>query len=355
MTKEGLLAFFPKMTLKRYQKILQYFSSIDDFWDSSIEKMKQCWPEPVVNEFVIWKKDFREETVEEVLTKEKIECILFSDAHYPPLLRQIYDPPFALFVRGVIPQSILPTIAVVGTRKYTQYGKQITEELIPPLVQAGFTIVSGLALGIDAIAHRSTLESGGTTWAVLGGGVDKNTIHPSFHTQLAEKILECSGLLLSEYPPFTHPTNFTFPARNRIIAGLSLGTLVIEAGESSGSLITARSALDNNREVFAVPQNVTSALSIGTNTLLKQGAIVVTEPNDILQVFEKELIHATFPVHSFSPLEQSLLSLLSREPIHIDELIQKLHMESSELMSTLTLMEIKGMIKNVGTMMYIKK
>lgn len=355
MKKEGLLAFFPKITLKRYQKILQFFPSVDDFWNSSPEKMKYCWPESLVNEFFAWKKDIQEETFEIILKKEKIECILFSDQQYPPLLRQIYDPPFALFIRGSIPKNFPPTLAIVGTRKYTQYGKQITEELVPTLVQAGFTIVSGLALGIDAVAHRSTLESGGKTWAVLGGGVDKNTIHPSFHVQLAEKILECSGLLLSEYPPCTHPTNFTFPARNRIIAGLSLGTLVIEAGESSGSLITARYALDNNREVFAVPQNVTSPVSIGANRLLKQGAVVVTEANDILQVFEKELAYTPLPTHTFSPQEESILGTLSREPIHIDELIQKLHMESSELMSILTLMEMKGMIKNIGTMMYIKR
>ncbi|MBL7141619.1 DNA-protecting protein DprA [Patescibacteria group bacterium] len=216
-----------------------------------------------------------------------MQTINIKDKNYPELLREIYDPPQTLYVNGQLKAKEKYPLAVVGTRKVSLYGQKITRSLVRALSQAGFTIISGLALGVDGLAHQTTLDAGGKTIAVLGSSLD--IIYPSSHQQLAQKIIKSKGAIVSEYEPKTRPSKWTFPARNRIVAGLSLGTLVVEAPKKSGALITARFALEQGREVFAVPGSVYNENSAGCNLLIKMGAKPVTKPEDILESFNLKL------------------------------------------------------------------
>ncbi len=357
LPKEALLSYFPKMTFRRYQHLIASRLSLDDAWSAKSDTLKKTllWESNIIEQFVFWRDhECIEKNIEEQLIAHGIDVIPLSDSRYPALLKQTYDPPICLFVRGNL-DAKGSMLAVVGTRSFSPYGKQVTEELVTALVHAGLTIVSGLALGIDGCAHAATLASGGNTIAVLGSGIDRWTIFPAVHRPLAEKIIAADGAVIAEYPPGFLPTAYSFPERNRIIAGLSLGTLVVEAGEKSGALITARSALDNNREVFAVPHNITSKTSGGTNTLIKMGATLVTSAEDIFQVLNLSEIKQTLApsIHPESEEEAALLPLLSREPLHMDEIIHQSGLGSSRVMSTMTLMEMKGKVRNIGGMMYV--
>lgn len=354
MQKEILLSFFLKISHKKYKDLLRVFSSLENAWSASASQLKITgWPDEFIAEFLEWRDNLDEEKIQNTLDKEGIRCVTIHDKEYPHLLKEIFDPPFCLFVRGELTQKE-PLLGVVGPRKISSYGKQVVELLVPPLVQAGVTIVSGLALGVDGFAHHATLQAKGKTLAVLGGGIDDKTIAPTAHFQLAKKILEDGGALISEYPPFAVPTNYTFPKRNRILAGMCVGTLVIEASEKSGSLITAQCALDSNREVFSVPQNITSVTAFGTNNLLKMGAHVVTSSEDILNVLGITSKQEKKKVVGENAEEKILLKILSTDPVHIDEILKLSKLEHRVVNSTLTLMEIKGMIKNVGGMMYVQ-
>lgn len=358
MKKEILLAHFLKLTPKKVKDLQRVFFSFEDAWQADFDSLKKTgWDEKTIQEFVEWKKNINEEKIQETLNKEKITCITAEDPNYPRLLKEIYDPPLCLFVRGTLQNDDF-ALAVVGPRKCSSYGQQVTEMLVAPLSEAGITIVSGLALGIDGIAHDVALKAKGRTVAVLGCGIDKATVQPRSHSGLSERILEQGGAIISEYPPFTSAMNYTFPARNRIIAGMTLGTLVIEAGESSGSLITATCALDCNREVFAVPQNITSPTSVGVNTLVKMGAKVVLSCDDILQALNLQEIKKYVQNKEIlpgSPIEETLLTIITREPQHIDSIIKASGLSSQIVSGAITLMEMKGRVKNMGGMMYVLK
>lgn len=345
------------MTYKRYSQLAGAFSSWDEIREAQFNNIKDVgWTdENLINQFLLWKDELDEEKINKILTQEQITCVTQDDKNYPDSLKQIYDPPFCLFVRGELKPDDF-CLAVVGTRKYSTYGKQITEELVSGLTNAGITVVSGLALGIDGFAHSTTLQNQGRTVAILGSGIDKQHIYPSAHKTLANKIIESGGAVISEYPPGAIPSRFTFPRRNRIIAGMSLGVLVTEAGEISGALITAQYALDNNREVFTVPHNITSQTGIGPNNLLKFGAHLVTNIEDIIEVLnlqDLKLYVTNKEIIPDSPIEAKLLEILSREPVHVDNLIKNSNLDSATVNSTLTLMEMKGKIKNLGGMKYI--
>ncbi len=355
MKKEILLSYFLKITPKRYQELILAFSSLDNVWQAQFGDFQKIgWNDNLIHEFLLWRDEVNEDKIAAALEKERIITITKEDPEYPDLLKQIYDPPFCLFVRGIMKKDEFP-IAVVGTRKFTAYGKQVTEELVRDLVAQGMTIVSGLALGIDGIAHDATLQTQGRTVAVLGGGNDDRYIQPRFHFQLAQRIISSGGAVITEYPPGTMPTNYTFPKRNRIIAGMSLGTLVIEAAESSGALITSQCALDTNREVFAVPHNITSPTGIGPNNLIKMGAKPVTNANDILEALNlknvKQFVENT-SILPDSPTEAAILPHLSHNPVHIDFIIKASALPSPTVMSAITLMEMKGKVKNTGGMTY---
>ncbi|MFA6427781.1 MAG: DNA-processing protein DprA [Candidatus Magasanikbacteria bacterium] len=356
MNKEILLAHFPKITVKRYRDLLGVFSSIENVWRAEFDELKKTrWDDQLVHEFLVWREHIDQNKIEEHLQKEHIHCVTNEDSEYPELLKQIYDPPFCLFVRGKLKTDAF-NLAVVGTRKYTPYGKQVTEEIVGELARQGIVIISGLAFGIDSIAHAVTIKNQGTTIGILGSGIDDDHIYPVAHRELAQTIIERGGAIISEYPPGTQPSTFTFPRRNRIIAGMSLGTLVIEAGEQSGALITAQVALDSGREVFAIPQNITSRTAKGPNNLIKMGARAVTSVQDILDALNLQNISqyvTNTEVLPDSPSEAHILAHVSKEPIHVDELIKKSGLNSQTVNSTLTLMEMKGKVRNVGGMMYV--
>lgn len=290
---------------------------------------------------------------------EKIDypSIQINDEQYPSQLREIAQPPAVLHIRGHIPKH-KPMIAVVGTRRCTSYGKRATERIVKGLVRAGVTIVSGMAIGIDSEAHKATLEAGGETIAVVGSGIDESVIYPSSNRKLAREI-ETHGAVISEFDPYAKSENYYFPQRNRVISGLSLGVVVIESKERGGSLITANYALDQNREVFAVPGPIFAETSAGPNNLIKQGAKPVTCAEDIL-----EELNLAIPdqneraLFSADPTEQKIITVIldkNGESIHIDDIVEKTKLSASQVSSTLIAMELDEKIKNLGRDYYVIK
>ena len=295
--------------------------------------------------------------MENLSTPERLYMgkITLQDKTYPAILKEIHDPPKEFFIKGeIIPQDKI-AIAIVGTRKCTQYGEQAAYDIASKLAKLGITIVSGLAKGIDTSAHKAALGNNGRTIAVLGTGMDKESFYPISNYKLAEEIAK-NGAVISEYPPGTRGSKFTFPQRNRIVSGLSLGTIVIEAPERSGALITAALAIEQNREVFAIPGSIYEKNSQGPNQLIKMGAKAVIDIEDILE--ELNLLHllTTKKKNKIKPEnkeEEIILSLLSIKPIHIDEIIKKSKLPTSIVNSTLMILELKKGTRNLGKGNYI--
>ncbi|MBN1564648.1 MAG: DNA-processing protein DprA [Anaerolineae bacterium] len=281
-------------------------------------------------------------------------ALTLDDPDYPALLRELPDASPVLYVKGTLLDVDQWAVAFVGTRRATGYGRDVTHQLVTALVHAGITIVSGMALGIDAAAHKAALDAGGRTIAVLGCGID--VIYPPEHRHLAEAII-ADGALISEFPPGTQPVGKNFPARNRTISGMSLGVVVVEAPASSGALITADFAAEQGRDVFAVPGKITAKTSAGTNRLIQMGAKLVMSAEDILD--ELNLTRTTVEmrvqvreVAPANPAEAALAEHLSEEPIHIDELCQLTGLPITQVSSTLSLMELKGMVRRLEGMTY---
>ena len=275
---------------------------------------------------------------------------------FPKLLSQIHDPPKQLYCRGNVSLLNGSCLAVVGTRKLTSYGREIAQQIVRDLANNGFTVVSGLALGIDAIVHQATLDCGGKTIAVLGGGVGDKNIGPRTNFPLAQNILKNDGLLVSEYSDNEKIFASNFAVRDRIISGLSLGVLVIEADEKSGALITAKCALDQNRDVFAVPGSVLSPKSAGPNTLIQNGAKLVMNAYDIINEYHENL--QLFPekkknILTKNPTERKIVDLLEEHGIlFVDDIIRKSGMETSAISVSLSMLEIRGIIKHLGNGKY---
>jgi DNA processing protein len=284
-----------------------------------------------------------------------IEAVTLRDRHYPPALSKLADPPPVLYLRGRFAQEDQFALAIVGTRRMSLYGRLATERFASELAHHGVTVISGLALGVDTAAHTAALEAGGRTLAVLACGLD--ILYPGANAHLARRIVESGqGLLLSEYPPGIYPDSGNFPARNRIIAGLALGVLVTEAPIKSGSLITARFALEMGRDVFAVPGSMFASGSAGVNQLIQDGARLVTGVQDVLEALNLFLLPSCVEIQRALPenaAEQQLLDLLTHEPRHIDELIRSSGLSAQSVSATLLTMELKGMIKQVGGMHYV--
>lgn len=277
--------------------------------------------------------------------KNGVKIITFSDPDYPSLLRHIHDPPPVLYVRGKLHGDSL-NIAIVGSRNPTLYGRTVTERLSGDLAQRGFTVVSGMARGIDAAAHTGALATEGKTVAVLGSGM--GTIYPAENKRLFYQIAE-SGAVISEFPFLTPPEAHNFPVRNRIISGLSLGTVIVEATHRSGSLITARLAAEQGREVFAVPGSITSFKSMGTHRLIKQGAKLVEHVEDILEELNLDQPIPSIdtkekPAIPLTPEEKKILNELSPYPIHIDKLVRNLSLSAAQVSSLLLQLELKGLV-----------
>jgi DNA processing protein len=273
-----------------------------------------------------------------------IKAVSYGSDDYPDILINIPDPPAVLFYRGDLMGFLkMPAIAVIGSRRCTSYGRKVTRKLARDFVRSGVAVVSGLARGIDGEAHRGVLEAGGVTMAVLGNGLD--ICYPPEHDRLSEKILE-KGVLLSEYPPGTEPARYRFPERNRLISGFSRGVVVVEAGSRSGTMITVNTALDQGRDVFAVPGEVTRAFSMGTNMLLRDGAGVVITAADVLEPLglakdpEK-------PIETFEPendTEKVIIEHLSVETLHFDELLRLVGVGTAVLQSELLSLEMAGVV-----------
>ncbi|KAA0205774.1 DNA-protecting protein DprA [Candidatus Uhrbacteria bacterium] len=289
------------------------------------------------------------------MTNHPIKFISQDDASFPPLLRQISDPPEGLYVRGTLKD--VPAISVVGTRRLTTYGRRATQAIVQELASGGCAIVSGLALGIDGEAHKAALDAGAYTIAVLATGIDDATLYPREHVKLAHRILEAGGALISENPPGSPSFKFAFPRRNRLIAGMTAATVVVEASLNSGSLITARLALDENREVLAVPGPIWSRASEGCHALLKLGAKPCTSAEDVIRALKLDRPELMAEARAALPLteeESRLLSLLT-EPLHIDQLSLQSARPAAEIGSSLSLLELKGYVQHLGGQIWLKK
>jgi DNA processing protein len=283
---------------------------------------------------------------------EDIKTISVENENYPKLLKEIKDPPKVLYYLGEIkPEE--NCFAIVGTRRFSSYGKQVALEISGDLSESGLTIVSGLAPGIDTFSHQAVIERKKRTIAVLGTGLDEKSIYPKSNLDLAKKIIETGGCLISEYPPETRGTQFTFPQRNRIISGLSLGTLVIEAKEKSGALITANLAFSQKRKVFAVPGQIYSSNSKGPHLLIKRGAKLVDNINDILQELNLPLKSKELAsLQGENEEENLILNILKEEALYVDKIIERANLPAATIASTLSILEIKGKVKNLGRNIY---
>lgn len=274
----------------------------------------------------------------------KIRLIKHNSKEYPDKLNSVHKPPKRLYIRGDLDDK--PAIAVVGTRKMTPYGRFCTELLVREIVRLGLVVVSGLAFGIDAVAHRTALHEKGRTIAVLGGGIDDRSIYPRAHYGLAQEILKSGGALLSEYPPRSGCRKHHFPERNRIVAGLPETVLVIEAPRKSGSMITARLALESGREVWAVPGPINHANSEGVNWLISQGATPITSVDDISA--ELGLASSETPLDNLSSEMRTIMETLRTESMNIDQIINKTGLATHSVGALLVELEMKGFVKNLG-------
>lgn len=344
---------------QKFKLLLNFFGEPEKIWTAGLDDLIQAGIGEKLAEKVSAEKRALDPDAEWAkLEKENIQMLTWESPNYPRLLKESANPPYIIYAKGdlsVLDETTGPMVSVVGSRKYTAYGAQAAQTLARDLAKAGITVVSGMALGIDTFAHRGALEANGKTIAVLGGSLDDENIYPRNNFNLSRDILE-SGLLLSDYPLGISTGKFIFPARNRIIAGLSLGTVVVEAGESSGALLTATMALEDNREVFAVPGPIFSPQSIGTNDLIKKGAKAVTGVKDILEELNlgsAEEIASPTPKIPSTKEEEILLKVLGSEPVHIDNISKISKLGTAAAASTLALMEMKGWAKNIGGQNYI--
>lgn len=341
------VAHIPGLTGHRLRQLREQLHGVPDIAHVSQSELIADfgWPLALAKRFIEWRRQGIFEELKQKTTDLGIRQILRGDPDYPQELLSIHHPPECLFVRGSIPS--FPAIAFVGSRKNTLYGKQVIERLLTPLADYGLSLCSGLALGIDALAHRQALAINMPTIAILGTGVDDESIYPREHFALAQEILKQGGALISEYPPGTGSRKEHFPQRNRLIAGMSLATVVIEADTDSGSLITARLALEQGRDVLAVPGPIWSSASRGCHHIIKIGAQLCESHQDILNTLSLDRPALAQQARSQLPLtpdEQAIYAILE-QPMDIDTLCQCLDKRSPQVAAGLSLLELKGYIR----------
>jgi DNA processing protein len=338
----------------KVRALLDHFGDLETAWRASVSDLRQVGLDRRALSSFLKARDQLNLTAElDKLAEKNVRVLTWNDSEYPARLLQIPDPPPVLYVRGQLANEDEWAVAVVGTRRASAYGKMVTQRLVTDLAVNHVTIVSGLARGIDGEGHQAALDAGGRTIAVLGCGLD--LIYPPEHRNLAREIVE-NGALVSEYPLGTRPEASNFPPRNRIISGLSLGVLVVEAGFKSGALITADFAADQGRDVFAVPGNLYARTNVGTNRLIQDGAKLVMGAEDILEELNLMMVAQQVEVRAVVPeteTEALLLQHLSLEPVHVDELALRVELPISDVTSNLALMELKGMVRQVGGMSYV--
>jgi DNA processing protein len=338
----------------RFQALRDHFGDLAIAWQAPLEALQAAGLGPKLAERVAQIRASVD--LEKYLARvaaQGIQILTWDDDLYPQRLKEIDQPPPVLYVRGALTKEDTWAVAVVGTRRISAYGRQVAEELAVYLANNGVTVISGMARGVDAIAHQSSLKAGGRTIAVLGCGVDR--IYPPEHMQLAAKIMT-NGALLSDYAPGTEPDAANFPPRNRIISGMSMATVVVEAPEASGALITAQFAADQGREVFAVPGSILAAQSKGTNRLIAQGAHPMLSGRDLLDILNLRRVTEQREVRKILPgneIEAKLLSVLTHEPLHMDDIRNQTGLPIERVSATLVMMELKGLVRQVGGMNYV--
>lgn len=338
----------------RMSSLLKWFGTAESAWSASLEELKASGLNSRLAENLVQTRssNLLEQKLDQI-QKEQIGVLIWEDPHYPRRLKEIDQPPPVIYFRGEFDKTDQWAVAVVGTRRVTAYGRQVAEEIGSGLARHGVTVVSGLARGIDSIAHQSCLRSGGRTIAVLGSGVDQ--IYPPEHKQLAESII-LNGAVISDYPLGTPPDGVNFPPRNRIISALSQAVVVVEASERSGALITASFAAQQGREVLAVPGNIYAPQSVGANRLIESGAHIYTGLEslfDILNLDNADQYRSAKAVLPTDSTEAALFALLGREPLHVDEIQLKSNLPIEQVSSTLTMMELKGLVRQVGSMRFV--
>ena len=347
-------SFIPSIGRVRLNRLETYFGNLTDAWQAEPTELTRAGLDSkVVRSIISWRPRIDLDAEMEKLEQLGVQVLTWRDAGYPPRLKEIYDYPPLLYVKGSLLLTDEWCLAVVGTRRATAYGRQVTEEIVSDLARSRITTASGLARGIDSVAHHAALDAGGRSIAVFACGLD--TVYPSENTTLARRI-EQQGALVSEYPLGTRPRPEYFPRRNRILSGMSLGVLVVEAGATSGALITANLALEQNREVLAVPGSILSPASQGTNRLIQEGARLVRDYRDILEELNLGAVTQQIEMKEILPAsdtESALLKQISTEPTHIDEVCRSSGLPVSTVSSTLAMMELKGLVKSTGNMKYV--
>lgn len=346
----------PNMGPARTRLLERHFDSLEDAWIGSLGELKAAGiDDRTARAIVSLRSSISPDGEIENLSRAGVRVMNWHDISYPPRLKEIYDPPPVLYLLGDLLPADERSVAVVGTRKATAYGRETAATLARDLARNGVTVVSGLARGIDSIAHRAALDAGGRTIAVFGSGLD--VVYPSEHARLAHDI-QGTGVLVSEHPLGTKPKAGNFPLRNRVISGMTLGTLVVEAPMYSGALLTVKHALEQNREVFCVPGSIFSPNSEGTNSLIQDGAKLVTSYKDILEELNLTVVAHQIEMRAILQPEDEnealLFGCVTHEPAHIDDIRRQTHLPISAVSSTLAMMELKGMIKQVGGMHYVR-
>ncbi len=351
------LAFhrIPGVGRLRFAQLQRHFPSLAEAWSAPRSDLVAAGLDGRIVSAIVARRDAIEPEREiERLQRHGVRAITWADPAYPPPLREIHDPPVVLYLRGELTAADEWSVTIVGTRKVTAYGRTIANEIAGELARSRVTVVSGLARGVDGIAHAAALDAGGRTIAVLGSGPD--VIYPPEHSRLADRIIE-SGALVTDYPLGTQPRGDYFPRRNRILAGLSLGTLIIEGDMKSGAMITAKLALEQNREVFAVPGSILSPQSRGPNWIIQQGAKLVRSVSDILEELNLTMAERQLELVEALPLDETeaaLLRHLSAEPAHIDDVRREADLPIQSVSSALAMLELKGMVRQVGNMNFVR-
>jgi DNA processing protein len=338
----------------RMQALIQYFGDLEVAWKASpIELAQTRLGKKLIERVIQAREGVDLEKLWDKIQQQGIKILTWQDESYPQRLKEIDQPPPVIYIRGDYLPDDLFAVAIVGTRRVTPYGRQITEELSAFLAANGITVISGLARGVDALAHQTVLKAGGRTIGVLGSGVDK--IYPPEHRGMAEQMMQ-RGAILSDYAPGTPPDASNFPPRNRIISGLSLAVVVIEAGETSGALITAEFAAEQGREIFAVPGSILAPQSKGTNKLIQNGALPLLSVNDLMQALDLTRMGEHKAARKIIPADETearLMNVLGSEPLHVDEIRNQSELPIAKVSAALALMELKGMVRQVGGMNYV--
>jgi DNA processing protein len=346
----------PRIGRARFLLLEKHFGKLENAWTASAGELRAAGlDQSSVTAIITSRPDISPEAEMERLAHHRIQALNWNDASYPSKLKEIYDLPPVLYVRGEITAADDWAVAIVGTRRATPYGRQVAEQFAGDLARNQVTIVSGLARGIDAIAHRAALSTGGRTMAIMACGLD--VVYPPEHMKLAQEIME-HGALISDYPLGTQPRSEYFPRRNRIMSGISLGVLMVEGDVKSGAMITARLALEQNREVFAVPGSVYAPTFRGNNKLIQDGeAKLVSNVEDVLEELNLTMVAQQMEMKELVPADETeakLLRHLSAQPMHIDEVRRESGLPISTVSSTLAMLELKGMVRQVGQMSYVR-